>query len=145
MAVELSHARAARKLLEEALQALDACRESVLDASVPRYGEGVKASVHAIRSALAGLLTWHGAPFTREAPLPVLGRFAQQLSSMLRTPLQRARPLEALARELDGKDDVNLNQQEAARMAYYTARNLVDVVLANLPASVVPEREAVAA
>ena len=145
MSLDLPQTVPARRAIEEALQALQECEDVLAGTAEPgeasEYAKGAAAAARAIRSALNGLLIWHGASPSGEAPLAELGRRATQLDSMLRTPLQRARPVEGLARALAGKSELSLNEREAALMSYYTARNTVRTVLNALPEVVVPEAQ----
>ncbi len=127
-----------RRLISEALESLEKSRDLLLR-DTPSYAEGAAASDRAIQLGLEAFLTWHGVPFSSEGtPFAFLGMHAQHLSSALRTPLQRARGIEALARGLAGKEELTLNDREASVMSYYTARNLLDIVVAELPEAVRP-------
>ncbi len=141
MAVEPQQSERTRRLLADAFRALEESRKNLLQQPA-NPAEGAAASFRSIRAALLSLLTWHGVPSSEEAPFATISAQAQQLSSNLRTPLQRARGIEALARNLQGKDDPPLNDREAALMSHYTARNLLDVVVAELPPAVVPAEAA---
>ena len=140
MALELPQAEPARQALADAADALRSSREKLF-ASAPDYSGSAKDGVRAMRQALKGMLIWHGVSFPEEAPLSDLGRRAMQLESMLRTPVQRARMLEGVARSAQGQTSLSLPERETVLTGYYTARNLLSVVFSHLPDALVPAEQ----
>lgn len=123
--------------LMEARQQLDRAK-SLLLSETPSYAEGTTAALEAIRQSLRAFLSWHSLDLPEDAPLSAIGRSAVALGRTLETRVHLALPIERLESELREKKNLNINDREAARSAYYIARNMLSAVAGELPVYLYP-------
>lgn len=127
----------ARNLLVTALQALQQARQA-LAAQLPNDRNVLDYMLKALQAAFRGFLTWHAVPVPADASLRLMERPCTNLASSLQLPFNLLLPLEAEAAALQQKDALSVNERERIRNAYFTARNAIATVLAELPATLLP-------
>lgn len=123
-----------------------ACRDALNDAAAhlersarllarpePDYTEVLTSTLRVARQAYTALLEWHSLPPREDASLDELARPAERLASMLRTCRDRGLPIERAVAGLGAGAPATIAVREAALASYFTARNTLITVIAELP------------
>ncbi len=130
----------ARSLLTEATDHLAKAREA-LDASPPRYQDALADVLAAPCAALRALVAWYGTPDGTDAPcahgddLHALAGRAANLNNVVRTPAHRAVQLAERAPAIARASHLSVADREDIETGWYTARNVVRTVSAELHAT----------
>lgn len=129
-----------RSLLDEATDHLTRAR-AALDASPPRYKDALPDVLAAPCTALRALITWYGTPTEADAPcshgedLHALAGRAAHFNNVVRTPAHRAVRLADRAPAIARAPHLSVADREDVETGWYTARNVVRTVAAELHAT----------
>ncbi|MEP0546910.1 MAG: hypothetical protein ABJF88_08260 [Rhodothermales bacterium] len=131
-----------RTLLQEAAAHLRQA-ERYLVATPPDYAAALADMLAIFRTSLRAFLTWtDSSEVDGEADLHALAVRAGHLASILKTPAHRALLLAerapAIEQSIRRSDRLSVADREDVETGWYTARNLYQTVLGNVPASLRP-------
>ena len=128
----------ARALLDEATEHLDRARAAL---ATERYQDALPEVLAAPCAALRALLAWYATPTDAETPCPhgadlrTLAERAAHLSNVVRTPAYRAILLAERAPAIERANRLSVADREDVETGWYTARNVVRTVSAELSAA----------
>lgn len=131
-------AEPARALLDEATTHLDRARAAL---AADRYQDALPEVLAAPCAALRAFLAWYATPTEAEAPCPqggelrTLAERAANLSNVVRTPAHRAILLAERAPAIERASRLSVADREDVETGWYTARNVVRTVAAELSAA----------
>ena len=128
----LSQTAATREYLGQARRALERAGD-LLRRPEPDYRAAAEQVEASYRASLRALIAWHGATLPEAPDVRALGERAVQFASILRTFIRRALALLPTLRAAVGKERLGVHEREGVATAWYTARNLYEAVVRELP------------